>query len=469
VWGVLGMANMTFIGRGKELEALGNFYNSDRFEMVTIYGRRRVGKTELIKEFLRDKKSVYFLATEGNYRENLAGFARALHGTMSAVTYRDFHSAIDAVCKLAEGEKIVLAIDEYPYLAKSYKPFSSLLQHAIDHKFQHLNMMIILCGSSTSFMENEVDGYKSPLYGRRTGQLKLFPLDFETTRKFFPNSEKQEQAVLHGITGGIPKYLLEVRQNETLEDNIKRMFFRPQGLLFEEPNNLMKQELREPALYNTIIGAIATGSSRLNEIVTKIDAENFDSAKCNKYIKTLVDIHIVKRELPIMDKPTSKKSIYRLNDGMFRFWYRYVYPNLSQISLDYGDAVYNYISGQISDFMGDVFEDICKQYLWRENMAGKLPFQFLDCGRWWGTNPIAKTEQEIDILACSSDKSKLLFCECKWTNEQVDNRVLDDLINKSAMFDCTEKYYMLLSKSGFKASLKERENERIILVDFTSM
>jgi len=460
------MFNSNFIGRNKELEALGDFYNSGRFEMVTIYGRRRVGKTELIKEFLKDKKSVYFLAAEGNYKENLTGLTRAIHGTMSDITYKDFHGAIDAVCELAKNEKIVLAIDEYPYLAKSYKPFSSLLQHAIDHKFQNLNMMIILCGSSMSFMENEVDGYKSPLYGRRTGQLKLFPLDFETSRGFFAKFNKQEQAVLYGATGGIPKYLLEVQQNHSLEDNIKRMFFKPQGLLFEEPNNLMKQELREPALYNTIIGAVATGSSKLNEIVTKIDAEDFDSAKCNKYIKVLIDLHIVKREIPFLDKPTSKKSIYRLNDGMFRFWYRFVYPNISQISLDYGDMVYDYISGQISDFMGETFENICQQYLWRENVARRLPLQFKDCGRWWGNNPKTKSEQEIDILACDYEGNNALFCECKWTNEQVDGRILDNLMDKASMFNYSEKYFILFSKSGFKANLKKRANEYVILVDF---
>jgi len=463
------MVNSNFIGRNKEMEALCDFYNSGRFEMVTIYGRRRVGKTELIKEFLKDKKSVYFLAAEGNYKENLAGLTRAIHGTMSRMTYRDFHGAIDAVCELAKKEKIVLAIDEYPYLAKSYKPFSSLLQHAIDHNFQDLNMMIILCGSSMSFMENEVDGYKSPLYGRRTGQLKLFPLDFETSRGFFPKFNKQEQAVLYGTTGGIPKYLLEVQQKQSLEDNIKRMFFKPQGLLFEEPNNLMKQELREPALYNTIIGAVAAGSSKLNEIVTKIDAEDFDSAKCNKYIKVLIDLHIVKRELPILDKPTSKKSIYRLNDGMFRFWYKFVYPNLSQISLDYGDTVYEYISDQISEFMGETFESICRQYLWRENVAGRLPFRFKDCGRWWGNNPKAKSEQEIDILACDHKGSKALFCECKWTNEQVDSRILDNLMDKASMFNYSEKYFILFSKSGFKASLKKRTYENVSFVDFKDM
>jgi len=458
-----------FIGRNKELSALNDFYNSGRFEMVTIYGRRRVGKTELIKEFIKDKKAIYFLATEGSHAENMVGLTNAIHNTMSAGNYTDFRIALDAIYDIAKKEKIVFVIDEYPYLAKSYKPVSSLLQHAIDQNFQQLDMMIILCGSSMSFMENEVDGYKSPLYGRRTGQQKLFPLDFETSKEFFPEFTKQEQAVLYGITGGIPKYLLEVRQNQSLEENIKKMFFRPQGLLFEEPANLLKQELREPATYNTIISAIATGRSKLNEIVTKINTESFDSAKCNKYIKALIDLHIIKKELSILDKPTSKKSIYRLNDGMFRFWYRFVYPNVSQITLDYGDLVYDYISSQISEFMGEAFEDICKQYLWRENITGRLPFQFKDCGRWWGNNPFMKSEQEIDLLAYDNTEKKAIFCECKWTNEQVDSRVLDSLVDKAEMFDFEDKYYMLFSKSGFKPDVKKRASDRIILVDFDDM
>jgi len=458
-----------FIGRGNELFALNDFYNSGRFEMVTIYGRRRVGKTELIKEFVKDKKAIYFLATEGNYRENLTGLTAAIHKATDRTSYRDLQLALEAIQKKAENEKIVFVIDEYPYFARSYSPISSILQHAIDQKFQHMNIMIILCGSSMSFMEHKVDGYKSPLYGRRTGQLKVLPLDFNTSKSFLPNFDKQEQAVLYGITGGIPKYLLQVRNNETLDENIKRIFLKPHGLLFEEPGNLLKQELREPAVYNAIINAIATGSSKLNEIVTKIDTESFDSAKCNKYMKTLINLHIVRKELPILDKPTSKKSIYRLNDGMFRFWYRFVYPNISQIAFDAGEMVYSYVKDRISDFMGEVFEDICKQYLWQENIAKRLPFTFSDCGRWWGNNAILKSEQEIDLLAYNKAENKAMFCECKWSNEQVDSRVLDDLIEKASMFNYENKYYVLFSKSGFKEDVKKRASDRVVLVDFEKM
>jgi len=320
-----------------------------------------------------------------------------------------------------------------------------------------------------SFMEHEVDGYKSPLYGRRTGQLKVLPLDFDTSKKFFSDFSIYEQAVLYGITGGIPKYLIQVRNSQSLDENIIRMFFKPQGLLFEEPNNLLKQELREPAVYSAIISAIATGSSKLNEIVTKIDSDKFDSAKCNKYMNTLINLHIVRKELPISEKPTSRKSIYRLNDGMFRFWYRFVYPNISKIALDSGELVYAYIQDRISAFMGETFEDMCKQYLWQENINDRLPFRFNDCGRWWGNNPVLKSEQEIDLLAFSINERKVLFSECKWSDEQVNSHVLDGLIDKSSMFSYEDKYYILFSKTGFTENVKKRASERIRLIDFEQM
>jgi len=458
-----------FIGREKEMSALNGFYESGRFEMVTIYGRRRVGKTELVKEFIKDKRAIYFLAAEGNFKENLSGLTGAIHGTMAQSSYKDFRLALEAIHEVAMREKIVFVIDEYPYFAKSYKPVSSLLQHAIDQKFQYMDMMIILCGSSMSFMEHEVDGYKSPLYGRRTGQLKVLPLDFDTSRKFFPGFSKQEQAILYGITGGIPKYLLQVRDEQSLDENIMRMFFKSQGLLFEEPNNLLKQELREPAVYNAIISAVAAGSTKLNEIVTKIDTDRFDSAKCNKYLKTLMNLHIVRKEQPVSESPTSRRSIYRLNDGMFRFWYRFVYPNVSKIALDAGELVYAYIKDMISGFMGEPFEDICKQYLWKENIANRLPFSFNDCGRWWGNNPVLRSEQEIDLIAYSKIERKAIFCECKWTNEQVDSHVLDCLIEKSSMFCYDDKYYMLFSKSGYKENVRKRASDKIILTEFAQM
>ena len=158
-----------------------------------------------------------------------------------------------------------------------------------------------------------------------------------------------------------------------------------------------------------------------------------------------------------------------MNDGMFRFWYRFIPQNIARIQLGLGDLVFSHIEPGISAYMGDVFEDICKQWLWRENIADRLPIQFQDCGRWWGANPKRKEEQEIDILAFSSDKRKAVFCESKWTNEKIGVRTLDDLINKSEMFSFDEKYYILFSKSGFKDEIVKKSGRNIILVEFRNM
>ena len=239
-------------------------------------------------------------------------------------------------------------------------------------------------------------------------------------------------------------------------------------MLFEEPSNLMKQELREPQTYNDIIRVIAGGSSKMNEIVTGANIEGFDSSKCNKYLGSLISLGIVKKELPAMDIK-SKKSIYRIKDGMFRFWYRFVPQNLSKIQLRQGREVYNSIEPYLSDYMGEVFEEISKEWLWRENLNGRLPVQFRDCGRWWGNNPARKEEMEIDILAFVDNEQPAIFCECKWRNEKTDVRILDELIEKSSNFNFPDKYYIIFSKSGFTKSLEKRASNKVMLIEFKNM
>ena len=463
-----------FIGRNEELASLNERYNSEKYECAIIWGRRRIGKTELITEFVRNKKHIYFTAVEGTEQRNLSILSKAvfsgLYGEIraNAPVFQSFIDCLNYIyenAKEVKEEKVVFVIDEYPYFAGSEKSISSILQQYIDHKFQHINFMIILCGSSMSFMENQVMGNKSPLYGRRTCQYKLEAFDFKNSALFHENFNKQEQAVIYGITGGIPKYLLQIDDKSDLKTNIIKNFFSPDSLLFEEPNNLLKQELREPAVYNSIITAIATGSSKLNEIATK---SHITTSSCSVYLSSLLSLNIVKRELPILSKPNARNTIYRLNDGMFRFWYKFVYDNISEINMRQGAVIYDEIQDQISDFMGETFEDICKQYLWQENIAGRLPFRFKDCGRWWGANPIEKAEQEIDLMAYAKT-DKCLFAECKWTNEKIDNQILDNLIKKASIFNYTDKYYMLFSKSGFKEDIKKRANDNIVLVEFNEM
>ena len=253
---------------------------------------------------------------------------------------------------------------------------------------------------------------------------------------------------------------------KSLKYNIIHSLLTSDTMLFEEPGNMLKQELREPQMYNDIITAIAGGASQLNKISDK--SYIGDTSKTNKYLQSLISLGIVKKEESILDKP-KRKSIYRLNDGMFRFWYRFVPQNLSKIHLGLGESVYESIQPQIPAFMGEVFEDMCKQWLWKKNIESGLPFNFQDCGRWWGANPQRKEEQEIDILAFDAKNKQVMFCECKWTNERISESIIDDLVDKSAMFNYDKKYYCIFSKSGFTSAAVKKASEIIRLIEFNEM
>lgn len=459
---------MKFVGRERELEKLNKMYAGSQFECVIIYGRRRVGKTTLIQEFIRDKKAVYFLSLETSERLNLENFSKCFWNIMpgnvkSPPLFANFMDALDAVGDLSANERLVLVIDEYPYLAKAVQGMSSIVQAKIDLQLKNSKLFLILCGSSMSFMENQVLGYQSPLYGRRTAQFKILPFDFFESMHYHKNFSAQDNAVIYGITGGIPHYLSRINGKKSLKDNIIDNFFDPTAFLYEEPSNLLKQELREPQMYNEIITAIAAGNSRLNDISAKT---GLATAVCSKYIGSLIALGIIKKERPIFEK-SPKRTIYRLADNMFRFWYRFVPQNISQIQSGAGKKVFTGIEQQISAYMGEVFEEICKQYMWKENIAEKLPFYFHDAGRWWGTNPIKKCAQEIDIIAY--DAVCAIFCECKWTNEPIGKNILDDLIEKSQMFNYKEKYYFLFSKSGFRAECKKIAGDNMRLIEFKEM
>jgi len=303
-------------------------------------------------------------------------------------------------------------------------------------------------------MENHVLAYKAPLYGRRTAQFKILPFDFFESRSYFNKFSDIDMATVYGIVGGTPQYLLQMNDNLSLEENIKRCFLDPSSPLFEEPNNLLKQEVREPAIYNAIITAIATGSTKLSEISSKVGEE---TSACVAYIKNLISLGIIKKETPFAESST-RKTIYKIDDKLFRFWYRFVPDNIASINRGLTDAVYKKISPMISDYMGAVFEDICIQYLWKLREQGKVKTEFTDLGRWWGNDAKNKCEAEIDIMSTDGADSAL-FCECKWTNEKVDAGVLNTLVERGQLFHYKKMQFYLFAKNGFKKGCIEKADE----------
>ena len=378
--------------------------------------------------------------------------------------FKTYDAALDELTALATHERIVFVIDEYPYLAKAKPSISAMLQHIIDHKWNNSKMYLILCGSSMSFMENQVLGQESPLYGRRTGQFKIAPLDYKESAVFHPDLSNEDNALIYGITGGVPHYINKLGVKESVDEALLDNFFDRSSYLYEEPANLLKQELREPAIYNAIITAIAQGASRINDIALKTGQEN---SVVSKYLGTLIDLGIVKKETPVTEK-IGKKTIYELADNFFRFWYRFVPANMSAIDSGRIQKSYaNSIKKNLPDYMGLTFEHMCRDYLLYYEKD--LPIELNQVGQWWGTDNKNKKQVQIDIVGTPVEGDEYIIGSCKYQNEKIGLDELELIREYAQVFGKGKKYYYyIFSKGGFTEGLiqaKNRGEVRLIGLD----
>lgn len=449
-----------FIGRDQELKKMNRMFQSDKLEVAIVYGRRRVGKTTLINEFCKDKRTVFFAAQENSAEQNLEALSNAISevniGESAAdIIYRSFADAFIKIAEMAWKERLVWVIDEYPYLAQADKGISSLLQNFLDHQFKNTKLYLILCGSSMSFMEKQVLGYQSPLYGRRTAQFKVMPFDYLDTGKWFPNYSYEDRALMYGITGGIPMYLEQFSPDLSVRENLLENLFDRNATLFEEPSNLLKQELREPAVYNAVITAIASGKSKLSEIATTVGME---TGLCSKYISNLIMLGIIKRETPVTE-PNSKRPVYLIDDQFFRFWYTFVPKNMSavlsgRIEESYGVSVESRLSG----YMGLTFERMCRDFILYYDR--ELPFPLGNIGQWWGGHPKTHKQAQIDIVVTSAEDDRGIIGSCKFRKGLIageELRLMEDYANAMGCFKYC--YYYLFSKEGFTEDLAEMAHE----------
>ena len=436
-------------------------------ECVIIYGRRRVGKTALINEFVKDKPVIYFPALNTNAKDNLTALSKAIcayrnPNAGTAPVYNSFDDVFAEITRIVQTKRVVFVIDEFPYLAKADSSIPSRLQHLFDHDWKDSKLYLILCGSSLSFMEKEVLSNKSPLFGRRTAQFKIEPLTYLDAAKFHTELPPVTNALIYGITGGVPHYINKLEMENNLKDALLDNFFDTSAYLFEEPQNLLKQELREPAIYNSIITAIANGAAKLNEISQRTGLE---TAKCTKYIHVLTELGIIQKIKPITEK-TERKTLYKIADPFFRFWYRFVPGNMMTISA--GTIARNYdvaIGSYLSSYMGPVFEDICRQYL--IYYAENLPFTLHEIGEWWGPDPAQKKEVQLDIVALASKENNIqagrrfLIGSCKYKNEKTDVDELYLIHHYASLFTNAndECFYYIFSKSGFTDVLLEKQEK----------
>ena len=440
-----------FIGRRDELCFLEERYQTNQAQLIVLYGRRRIGKTETLRHFCADKPHVFYSCTECTDGQQLKAFSeRMLKTGMPAGqyvnTFSSWEQAFKSTLELPGNQKKLLIIDEFPYMVKANTEIPSILQNLWDQLLKDSSVMIILCGSAMSFIEKEILAEKNPLYGRATGILKMKEMSFYDAIQFVPNYTPDEKIATYAVLGGIPHYLKQFQADLSLSQNIKKHILSRGSILYSEVEFLMRQELRETTTYNTIITAIALGNTKLNDIYTKTQIEK---TKLSVYLRNLTDLGILYREFSVEDSikehANIQRGIYRLTDNFFRFWYAFVFPNLSELETDDAEGVWNYvIKDKLDDYISFIFEDICKQYLREKNKQNELSFHFSQIGRWWN-----KTD-EIDILAMNMDKTHFLIGECKYRNSVFPLAELTKLQRKFPNQDnCKHVEYWLFSKTHF--------------------
>ncbi|MFA4662248.1 ATP-binding protein [Pyrococcus kukulkanii] len=430
-----------FVNRENELSALEEGYRSDKAELLIVYGRRRVGKTTLLLEFLRRHGGIYLLARETSEFENLGRFSKRLaeyfkDEFLLLNPFRSWDAFFEYLSARAK-ERLVVVIDEFPYLVKANPSLPSILQEYWDLKLSKTRIFLIICGSSISMMERLL-GYKNPLYGRRTGQMKITSLDFFNARKFLPRYSIEDFVKAYGILGGTPAYLLQFDDRVSIEENLRR-YFRPDSFLYGDAMFIFREEVNEPRNYFAIMEAIARGKNTLGEIMNETGLER---AKVGKYLSVLIDLDFVKREIPITKSWKSRKGRYYIKDNYFAFWFRYVSPNADLIESWRGEELVEVVLEDLDNYLGYVFEDVAMQLLKCLNEKNKLPFKFLRIGRWWYRG------EEIDIVALNEREKKALFVEVKWKEVNNAKKILRDLERKADMVGLKgwEKYYGLVGK-----------------------
>jgi hypothetical protein len=447
---------MTFYDRGEELDALETAFESPGHAFYVVYGRRRVGKTELLKEFCTDRPHVYFLAAQEAENRQREKFVEQVAGHFDERVPRidGWDEAFEYLGEKLATEQRVVVIDEFPYLVEGNDSLPSFVQSFVDEQLQDTDSMLILCGSSVSTMESEVLGHESPLYGRRTGQIDLQPFSFQQARNIV-SYDVSDAIRSYAVTGGTPMYLSLFDYTRSLAENVRSEVLSPTALLYNEPEFLLRTELRNPARYMSILEAIATGHTTPNEIA---GATGIDAGPLSKYLQTLRRLRLVDREVPVTaSAKQSKRSRYRVADEFLRFWFRFVEPNRSSIE-EAPDIVFEgTIEPNLPDYVATTFETVSQEAVWAAIRGGQLD-PYSKVGRWW------YREDEIDIVGLAPADDRLLFAECKWTTEPVGHALVESLREKAERVrwgpDTRDERFALFSKSGFTDGLVDDLDDR---------
>lgn len=453
-----------FVDRETELARLAECYESPEAELAVIYGRRRLGKTELVKQSLRDRDdAVVYQARQKTKALQLDQFASTAAETYPGITriQRDWEPLLGY---LADEDAIVV-LDEFPYLVDEDESLPSVLQAMFDHELGDSASAFVLVGSSISMMEEAALLGNSPLYGRASTKLDVRQLPFAAAMEFFGSLEPVEQVLRWGIFGGTPYYLEEAAEFDTLAAAVHETILTQHGPLHDDPDYVLRMELTEPTRYFAILEAISGGATTRNEIA---QAAGIDANQLSKYLSRLERLRLVERHVPITeDKQRSRRGRYRLLDPLFRFWFRFVYGSGTRYDAIGPESFEQLIEPELADFVSPVFERLCQHAL----RALYPDDTITDVGQWW------YQDHEVDVVGLTTEKT-LIVGECKFQTSPLGYDALASLESHTEELRWTPPgggdrrcEYVLFSRSGFKSSVEEAAAERddLRLVDLNEL
>jgi hypothetical protein len=457
-----------FINREDELEYIESEYSKNDFRFISVIGRRRLGKTRFLEQFLKEKSGYcYLLVPELNDEDSRMEVARIFYEKLG-IAFLGLPSWDEIFGKLfliSQERQVIVVFDEFQRLSRIDNSVFSYMQKHIDQSAGNSKLFLVVSGSSIGMM-HRIFEYASPLYGRRTGQIPFDAFSFAALAAWFPDLSAEMRVYIYAIYGGTPKYLEEV-ESADLRELIRKPLSRT-SVLYNEPEVLLKTELKESNTYFNILKNIAAGVSRSSEIAA---GSGIKGTSIDYYLNILMnDLDLVKKEVPVCDKPSSKKAIYLLNDNFFRFWFRFVYSSLSELEIGNYERVLAKIENELDTFTAPVFEEISKQFLLEMNKQGRLPFIFEKIGKQWGKfrGEPGRNNYEIDLAAINTDTKEILFCECKWQQQQTGPDTIADLMAKSGYVRWynrdRKEYFAVVSRAGFTRKAREFAGENGVLL-----
>jgi AAA+ ATPase superfamily predicted ATPase len=458
-----------FVNRERELADLADFWQRPEAQLVVVYGRRRTGKTTLLVHFVQDKPHLFWVADRFPAPTLLRDFSQGIYRLEHPdappspdFAYPDWEMAFRSLGRLAQERRIVVVLDEFPYAVEAEPALPSLLQRLWDHELKQSRLLLVLCGSHIGMMERELMTYRAPLYGRRSGQLLIRPMDLSALRQFFPQWSLIQQVTAYAILGGIPMYWEQFEPAYSIESNVRERILRPYNLLYTEPSFLVYEELREPRNYLGVLRAIAHGNRRMRDIAA---ASGLPRTNLPRYLETLRALHLVQRQVPVTERQPekSRRGLYRLGDHYLNFYFRFVAPHREDLEQGYIDRAWRAIDQQLEAFVGGTaFEGLCRQWVRRRGREGHLPFVPERVGSYWDR------QTQVDVVGLNWSQKTALLGEARWTSRPLGSQVLEALRAKApAVLPAPDwhVHYVLFSRGGFTAPLAaQAEREGVWLV-----